>query len=86
MAGLRRVPGRIDRRADVNVDLAAAPSGRGRRIRVGVVGANPDRGWGTSAHLPALACLPEFEIAAVATSSRATRPPPATRCETSRGG
>jgi predicted dehydrogenase len=32
------------------------------------VGANPSRGWGTSAHLPALALLPEFEIAAVATT------------------
>jgi len=38
------------------------------RIRVGVVGANPSRGWGTAAHLPALRALEEFEIAAVATT------------------
>jgi predicted dehydrogenase len=56
----------------VGVDLTAPPAGRGRRIRVGVVGANPDRGWGTAAHLPALACLPEFEIAAVATTRSET--------------
>jgi predicted dehydrogenase len=37
-------------------------------IRVGVVGANVSRGWGTSAHLPALAHLPEFEVVAVSTT------------------
>ena len=45
-------------------------------IRVGVIGANPDRGWGTAAHLPALAALEEFQVTAVATtrlsSARAT--------------
>lgn len=40
------------------------------RIRVGVVGANPNRGWSTSAHLPALAQLPEYEITAVATTRK----------------
>ncbi|SEO49388.1 Gfo/Idh/MocA family protein [Trujillonella endophytica] len=34
-------------------------------IRVGIVGANPDRGWGRDAHLPALRALPQFSIAAV---------------------
>jgi predicted dehydrogenase len=42
------------------------------RIRVGIVGASPSHGWGTTAHLPALAHLPEFEIAAVATTKRAS--------------
>jgi predicted dehydrogenase len=41
-------------------------------LRVGVIGANPTRGWGTSAHLPALQALDEFEIAAVATSKLET--------------
>jgi predicted dehydrogenase len=37
-------------------------------IRVGVVGANPSRGWGTAAHLPALRALDEYQITAVATT------------------
>lgn len=37
-------------------------------IRVGVIGANPDRGWATAAHLPALAAMPEFETVAVAST------------------
>jgi predicted dehydrogenase len=36
------------------------------------VGANPTRGWGTAAHLPALRALEEFEIAAVATTRAET--------------
>jgi predicted dehydrogenase len=39
-------------------------------IRVGIVGANHTRGWGSSAHLPALAHLPEFRVTAVATTKR----------------
>jgi len=26
----------------------------GKKIRVGIVGANPDRGWASQAHIPAL--------------------------------
>jgi predicted dehydrogenase len=37
-------------------------------IRVGIIGANPDRGWATTAHLPALAVMPEFETVAVAST------------------
>jgi len=37
-------------------------------IRVGIIGANPDRGWGSSVHIPALASLPGFELAAVCTT------------------
>jgi len=44
-------------------------------IRVGIVGANPERGWARQAHIPALLALPEFQIHAVCTrneeSSRA---------------
>jgi predicted dehydrogenase len=38
------------------------------RIRVGIIGANVNYGWGTRAHLPALAALPEFEVRAVCTT------------------
>jgi predicted dehydrogenase len=40
------------------------------RIKVGVIGASPLRpGWAVAAHLPALAALPDYQLAAVATSS-----------------
>lgn len=34
-------------------------------IRVGIVGAHPERGWGRDAHLPALRALPQFTLGAV---------------------
>jgi predicted dehydrogenase len=41
------------------------------RIRVGIIGANPDRGWAAQAHIPALKSLPDdFEITALSTSRR----------------
>src|SRR5216110_2208873 len=44
-----------------------------RRIRVGIIGANPDRGWAAQAHIPALQSLPDdFEITALSTSRRET--------------
>jgi len=39
-----------------------------RRIRVGIVGANPLRGWAAAAHVPALARLDQYEITAEATT------------------
>jgi predicted dehydrogenase len=39
------------------------------RIGVGIIGANPERGWALRGHIPALRALPEFELAAVATSN-----------------
>ena len=39
-----------------------------RPLRVGIVGANAERGWAKDAHVPALAKLPRFQI--VAASSR----------------
>ncbi|HEY2332831.1 MAG TPA: Gfo/Idh/MocA family oxidoreductase [Acidimicrobiales bacterium] len=36
-------------------------------IRVGIVGANPIRGWALGSHLPPLQALPGFELVAVAT-------------------
>src|ERR1700730_12305874 len=39
-----------------------------RKIRVGIVGANPNRGFASIAHIPALQALPDFEITAVCTT------------------
>src|SRR5712664_2205023 len=42
-----------------------------KRIRVGIIGANPDRGWAAQAHIPALQSLPDdFEFTALSTSRR----------------
>src|SRR5437660_10655163 len=42
-----------------------------KRIRVGIIGANPDRGWAAEAHIPALKLLSDdFEITALSTSRR----------------
>ena len=38
------------------------------KIRVGIVGANPQRGFASVAHIPALQALPDFEITAVCTT------------------
>ena len=42
------------------------------KIRVGIVGANPQRGFASVAHIPALQALPDFEITAVCTSRQDT--------------
>src|SRR6184192_1309282 len=43
----------------------------GKKIRVGIIGANPDRGWASQAHIPALKSLSdEFEITALSTTRR----------------
>ncbi len=38
------------------------------KIRVGVIGANSEKGWGGSVHIPAIAALPEFSLEAVCTT------------------
>jgi len=47
------------------------------KLRVGIVGANPERGWASRAHVPALRASSELELTAVATtraeSARAAR-------------
>ncbi len=44
---------------------------RDKRIRVGIIGASPDRGWAAEAHIPALKSFSDdFEIAALSTSRR----------------
>src|SRR5437763_16518988 len=46
-------------------------NGRAKRIRVGIIGANPDRGWAAREHIPALKSLrKDFEITALSTTRR----------------
>src|SRR5438094_4227882 len=48
-----------------------ASKGGPKRIRVGIIGASPDRGWAAQAHIPALKSLADdFEITALSTSRR----------------
>src|SRR5439155_1308756 len=49
----------------------AMSKGGTKRIRVGIIGANPDRGWAAQAHIPALKSLShDFQITALSTSRR----------------
>src|SRR5207253_6396442 len=49
--------------------MTAMSKGGAKRIRVGIIGANPDRGWAAQAHIPALKSLSDdFEITALSTS------------------
>src|SRR5437667_9068024 len=51
--------------------LTATNKNGDKRIRVGIIGANPDRGWAAQAHIPALKSLSDdFEITARSTSRR----------------
>jgi len=51
--------------------VMATRNDRSKRIRVGIIGANPDRGWAAQAHIPALRSLPDdFEITALSTTRR----------------
>src|SRR5207247_6669792 len=51
--------------------LTATSKNGDKRIRVGIIGANPDRGWAAQAHIPALKSLSaDFEITALSTSRR----------------
>ncbi|MCJ2071330.1 Gfo/Idh/MocA family oxidoreductase [Methylobacterium sp. J-030] len=45
---------------------------RERKIRIGIVGATPRRGWAGSAHVPALQAIPSLTLHAVATRSEAS--------------
>ena len=40
------------------------------QLRLGVVGANPNVGWASRTHMPALLNLPEYELTAVCTTKR----------------
>src|SRR5881392_2632979 len=51
--------------------MTSVSKGEAKRIRVGIIGANPDRGWAAQAHIPALKSLSDdFEITALSTSRR----------------
>jgi predicted dehydrogenase len=51
--------------------LIEMSNSRAKRIRVGIIGANPNRGWAAQAHIPALKSLSDdFEITALSTSRR----------------
>src|SRR2546429_682078 len=51
--------------------LTATNKNGDKRIRVGIIGANPDRGWAAQAHIPALKSLSDdFEITALSPSRR----------------
>src|SRR5882724_3058875 len=55
----------------------ARPSGKEKatmpdKVRVGIVGASPTRGFASISHIPALQALPDFQIIAVCTSSQAS--------------
>ena len=43
-----------------------------KKIRVGIIGASAHGSWGTSAHLPALRALPDYEVTAVCTTRQET--------------
>src|SRR5438270_7306310 len=38
-------------------------------LGVGIIGVSPDRGWATTAHIPALRALPNYEIRALSARS-----------------
>src|SRR5438309_1908097 len=51
-----------------------------KRIRVGIIGASPNRGWAAQAHIPALKSLSDdFEITALSTSRRESADAASTR-------
>src|SRR6266571_5097591 len=54
------------------------------RLRLGVVGANPNVGWASRTHLPALLALPEFDLAAVCTTKQESAEASAAKYEASR--
>ena len=57
----------------VNTDArSATDSPMTRPLRVGVIGANPNRSWAKDSHIPALRSLENVQLAAVATTSRAS--------------
>ena len=41
-------------------------------VRLGIIGANPERGWASMTHLPAAAAVAEIELVAVATTRQAS--------------
>jgi hypothetical protein len=60
-----------------NVTCPAHPSrawdGMTGPLRVGVIGANPNRSWAKDSHIPALRSLENVQLAAVATTRASAR-------------
>ena len=50
------------------VNDSSSKSSSGGVLRVGIVGANPSRGWGSGVHRPVVQMLPGFELSAVCTT------------------
>src|SRR5205085_2889231 len=64
-------PPGFDRRCCAGSAVTGTDMNQARKIRVGIIGANPDRGWAAQAHIPALKSLADdFEITALSTSRR----------------
>ncbi|NUY79618.1 Gfo/Idh/MocA family oxidoreductase [Flavobacterium sp. MAH-1] len=42
-----------------------------KKTRIGIIGANPERGWASMAHIPALKSLPGYEISALSNRNAA---------------
>jgi predicted dehydrogenase len=53
-------------------EIAGKSDGMTGPLRVGVIGANPNRGWAKDSHIPALHSLENVQLAAIATTSRAS--------------
>src|SRR2546429_9478329 len=67
----RAFQGKKDHEDHKERGLTAMSNSRAKRIRVGIIGANPDRGWAAQAHIPALRSLSDdFEITALSTTRR----------------
>ena len=50
-------------------ETASAPATTRSRLGVGIIGVNPTRGWASTAHIPALRALPNYEITALSAQS-----------------
>jgi predicted dehydrogenase len=53
---------------DLDAETIRAPASAQAAVRVGLVGANPDRGWGSGVHRRVISLLPELELSAVCTT------------------
>ncbi|MEA2639008.1 MAG: hypothetical protein QOF51_402 [Chloroflexota bacterium] len=54
------------------------------QLRLGVVGANPNVGWASRTHMPAILSLPEYDLAAVCTTKRESAEASAQKYEAAR--
>ena len=72
----------LKRRRQIAREERAISTASTARLRVGLIGANPDYGWSPRAHVPALKALPDlFELTAVCTAHAETAAASAERFE-----